>query len=235
MLRSPLLITVALLTVSTSASAAKPSPAAAHVRANTDAPAAEQPVNKPETPKSENTDNADNQPAPENATAAHRDAHAPTVAELDKASQALISDIVQLQAQLLALKRDIRYPAFDRWTVFVTRKAVEQRQFTLASIRLVVDGKPIAVEQYSANERRALRAGGADRLHLGTLSRGRHQATVTITGQWQGKPFRRTQSLTVDKPGGPRIMVLQVHPRVATRSDAPAQPGVTVRHLDDLP
>lgn len=234
MLRSPLLITVALLTVSTCASAAKHASTTEDGHAKPDAPAAEQSAAKPKTAAAEQTGNGQDKSAPESAASASNKAKVPTIAELDKASQALVSEIVQLQAQLLAVKRDIRYPAVDRWTVFVTRKAVEERQFTLESIRLVVDGRPVATEQYSANERRALRAGGADRLHLGTLRRGRHHATVTITGQWKGKPFRRTQTLVVDKPGGPRIMALQVHPRVATRSDAPAQPGVTVRHLDDL-
>lgn len=232
MLRSPLLITVALLTVSTFAPAAQHTPAAKSPAAE-NAEAAD-PSDAGGTAGAEDNADKGNNHKTGDASAAKHEPDAPTVAELDKASQELISDILELQGQLLALKRDIHYPPLDRWTVFVTRKTGEERVFTLEHIGLMLDGKRIAGEQYSANERRALRHGGADRLHLGVLPRGRHHAKVTIVGEYGGEPFRRTQALIVDKTNGPRILVLQVRPRVATRSDAPAQPGVTTRHLDDL-
>lgn len=173
--------------------------------------------------------------APAFVCAAAGDSDVPTVAELDKASQKLKSDILQVQAHFLALKRDIRYPAYSRWTVFVTRKTQDTRVFKLKRISLRVDGKPIAEEHYSKNERRALRHGGADRLHLGTLGRGHHRATVTLAGQYHGKSFHRTQTLAVNKPSGPRILVLQVRPQVTTTPGGASKPGVTARHLDDLP
>lgn len=169
------------------------------------------------------------------AQAADNRDEAPSVAELDKASQQLKGDMLDLQGELRALERDINHPAKDRWTVFVTRQSGNDKGFRLEQISLALNDRQIAKQQYTADERRALRRGGADRLHLGTLRRGRHHATVTIRGQYNNKSFRREQTLTVDKPDGPRLMAIRVRPRVATESGGTDKPGVSVRHLDDLP
>lgn len=174
-------------------------------------------------------------------SAATRNSDIPTVAELDKASQKLIRNIIKAQGQLLALQRDIKHPPQARWTVFLTRKAESNpdtnknnnRVLTLKHVSLELDGETIAQQQYSANERRALRYGGADQLFLGSLHNGPHHATITIAGRYQGKAFQRTRKITFHKPSGPRIMWIRIRPR--NHSSESAHPGISVKHVNDLP
>lgn len=166
--------------------------------------------------------------------AADGDTDSSSLAELDATTQSLKSDILDLQAELLALERDIRYPPTDRWTVFVTRPS-DTAVLKLKRITLEVDGTRVAEHRYSQAERQALRDDGAHRLYFGTLARGRHQATVVLVGQHDGNPYRRKQTFTIDKPDGPRLMALKVHPKVARAEGKPEAPGIVARHLDDLP
>lgn len=248
MLRSSLLITVALLATAPLALAAQAEAAAltqpaasqppADGSAATDSNAARvDPAPTEDTaPTKDTTGSGDDVPA-KNAAASDADAYeqqVPTVAELDQSSQALRHEILQATAELLALKRAVRYPAIDRWTVFLTRAKKPEPVFRLTELRLSVDGKTLVRQQYSADQRRALRQGGADRLHLGTLAPGPHRVSISIAGQYHDQPFQRTQTLTITKRDGPRILWIQLDSNLVTKADGDRAPGVQVRQLEDL-
>lgn len=172
-----------------------------------------------------------------NASAATNNKEIPSVSELDKASQELMSHIIKLQGKRLALQREIQHPPQTRWTVFLTltkkAEANNGKILTLTDVRLELDGNRITSQEYSTNERRALRYGGADQLYIGSLKSSRHRATVTIGGQYKGKRFHRTTKITFKKTDGPRIMWIRIRPRA--HSSGSAALGISVKHVNDLP
>lgn len=167
-------------------------------------------------------------------TTAHAEGapEAAPAADLEKQTRSLKQATIDLRGKLLAVERDVRIPAPDRWTVFLT--ASEMDEFELTRLTLSVNGSTVTQHRYSNAERRALAEGGAHRLHLSTLGLGQHRVAANIIGRRDGESFQRRQTFTVNKPDGPRLMQLRLAPRVEA-GDGRDGPGLTVRHLDDLP
>lgn len=161
-------------------------------------------------------------------------AQAPTVAELDAAAQAIKLDVLDLEADLMALERDLRYPAVTRWTVFVTMG--EAASLAIEEIALQLDGEVVANHRYSEAQQSSLSKRGAHRLHIANLDPGRHRITVTLTATRQGQPYQREQSFLVDKPEGPRLLELRLMQRVAYADpEQQPAPGFVAFHYDDQP
>lgn len=127
--------------------------------------------------------------------------------QLEAQSQAIKSQVLDLEAELSALEQDVRYPENSRWTVFVTADA--DADTAPKALELQVGGRVIASHQYSSKEQAALRAGGAHRLYIGNLSPGKHQIRVrfTSTNSEQGN-----SQFTVNKPVGARLLELHWQP-----------------------
>lgn len=147
--------------------------------------------------------------------------------QLEAQSQAIKSQILDLEAELSALEQDVRYPQQSRWTVFVT--AAKDVDPALSQIELQVAGRVLASHEYTPEEQAALSQGGAQRLYIGNLSSGKHQIFVrlTHTQSKRDKPKQVHSEFTLNKPAGPRILELHWQPD--------AQPALRHNSIADTP
>lgn len=156
--------------------------------------------------------------------------------ELDAATQAIKADLLDLEADLTALELDLRYPPPRRWTVFVTMSPA-LADLELREVVLQVDGRVVASHSYPAEERAALAAGGAQRLHITNLRPGRHEIAVELRARYDGDPYHRQQRFVISKPKGPRLLELRLVAEAAFPADEAADedpaPGFVGYHYDD--
>lgn len=155
-----------------------------------------------------------------------------TPEELDQRTQEVKSEVLDLEAELAALERDIRFPAATRWTVFVTATPIPD--FTLETVSLLVGGRTIATHQYDRAQRQALADGGAHRLYIGNLAPGSHDVSVQLTARRAGDAYTRTDSFQLDKPKGPRLLELQLRPDPQTEQGREG-PGFAAKRYADRP
>lgn len=127
--------------------------------------------------------------------------------QLEAQSQAIKSQVLDLEAELSALEQDVRYPEQSRWTVFVT--AEKGAEPTLKQIELEIAGHVLASHQYTPEEQAALNQGGAHRLYIGTLGTGQHQILVRFIGS---KSNQAQSKFEISKPAGARILELHWQP-----------------------
>ncbi|MES1944892.1 AraC family transcriptional regulator [Salinisphaera sp. PC39] len=137
-------------------------------------------------------------------------AASPAGDDLEDRAQSVKTEVLDLEAEFTALARDIRYPAPTRWTVFVTAEALSD--FELETIELSVDDTVVATHRYDGPQRDALADGGAHRLHIDNLASGDHRISARLTGRLGGEPYARTAAFRIDKPEGPRLLELHLHP-----------------------
>ncbi len=130
--------------------------------------------------------------------------------ELEAQSRAIKAEVLDLEAELSALEQDIRYPAQTRWTVFVT--AEDSNEADLSQIQLQVAGRVVASHQYSDEEQKALRDGGAHRLYIGSMNAGEHPVSVRYVGKDGNETFNGDTAFVMAKPAGPQLLELHWQP-----------------------
>jgi len=129
---------------------------------------------------------------------------------LEAQSRAIKAEVLDLEAELSALEQEIRYPAQNRWTVFVT--AEDSDAADLQQIELQVNGRVTASHQYSADEQNALRDGGAHRLYIGSLPVGQHPISIRYVGENGDQIFDGGTAFVATKNGGPQLLELHWQP-----------------------
>lgn len=155
-------------------------------------------------------------------------AASPAGDDLESRTQSIKTEVLDLEAEFAALAREIRYPAPTRWTVFVTAEALSD--FELDTIELSVDDTVVATHRYDEPQREALADGGAHRLHIDNLASGGHRISARLTGRLDGEPYARTAEFRIDKPEGPRLLELHLHPGAEE-----GEPALTPRTHADRP
>jgi hypothetical protein len=124
---------------------------------------------------------------------------------LDEQVQEIKSDVLAIATELNQLEEKLLYPSQTQVALFVA--LAEDETFRLDAVDLQLDGKPVAHHLYSYKELEALRMGGVQRLFTGNIRTGNHQLQVTLSGKPEGgEAFRRSESFTVQKDVGPRIV-----------------------------
>jgi hypothetical protein len=150
--------------------------------------------------------------APTVAAAASAPAPAPTAASpqaLDSRIQEAKAEVIKLNRDLLVLEEELLFPANTQVAVFLSMDV--GKLFSLESVQLRLDDKPIANHLYTPLEVQALHRGGVQRLHLGHLKAGEHVLTAFFTGQGpHERDYKRGATVKFEKTAGARYIELRI-------------------------
>lgn len=137
---------------------------------------------------------------------------------LDEQVQEIKSDALAIAAELKQLEEKLLYPSDTQVAVFVSMAGDEKVRLDAVEIQL--DGKPAARHIYSFKELEALQKGGVQRIHTGNIMTGAHELQATFIGKTAGgSDFRKTETFTVSKEVGPKIVELTLANQNVTLKD----------------
>jgi len=140
-----------------------------------------------------------------NSPSLAQDATAEQMHGLDEQVQEIKSDVLGIAAELSLLEERLLYPSNTQVAVFVS--LAEGEAFRLDSVKIEVDGAPVAHHIYSFNELEALKKGGVQRIYTGNVRSGEHQLGVSISGKLpSGTDFSDSQSFEFRKDVEPKLI-----------------------------
>ena len=124
---------------------------------------------------------------------------------LDEQVQEVKSDVLSIAAELKRLEERLLYPSNTHLAVFV--ELVERDTLRLDSVRIQIDGQPVAHTIYSFKELEALQKGGVQRIYTGNVPTGTHQIEVSIAGKLDsGKEYTRSERFDFTKGIEPKLL-----------------------------
>lgn len=124
---------------------------------------------------------------------------------LDEQVQEVKSDVLSIAAELQRLEERLLYPSNTHLAVFV--ELAERDTLRLDSVRIQIDGQPVAHAIYSFKELAALQRGGVQRIYTGNVSTGAHQIEVSIAGKLDsGKEYTRNDRFDFTKGIEPKLL-----------------------------
>jgi hypothetical protein len=128
---------------------------------------------------------------------------------LDEQVQGLKEEVIKINREMLLLQEKLLYPSSSQVSVFVSLKS--SPKFSLDSIELKLDDRPVQKHIYTFRELEALRNRGVHRLHTGNLTTGKHKLAVTVRGRTSGNSaYTRSASFNLKKTTGPKLVELKV-------------------------
>jgi len=126
---------------------------------------------------------------------------------LDEQVQEIKSDVLGIANELRQLEEKLLYPSDTQVAVFVS--LAEGDAVELSSVRIQIDGQPVAHHIYSFKELTALRKGGVQRVYTGNLQTGEHRIEVSMAGTLPGgSAFDQTESFPFQKNVEPKVVGL---------------------------
>jgi hypothetical protein len=126
---------------------------------------------------------------------------------LDEQVQEIKSDVLAIATELQQLEEKLLYPSETQVSVFLSLE--EADGIELDSVRIEIDGEPVARHVYSFKELEALRRGGVQRVYTGNVPTGKHSLEVAMAGTLAGDtPFEETGSFSFEKAVAPKAVGL---------------------------
>lgn len=130
-------------------------------------------------------------------------------AALDARAQELKDQVIRLNRDLLVLEEELLFPASTQVALFVSMDV--GKLFSLDSVQVKLDDKPVANYLYTPAEVTALHRGGVQRLYMGNLRAGEHEITAFFTGQGpHGRDYKRATTLRFEKGSEPQYIELRI-------------------------
>jgi hypothetical protein len=143
--------------------------------------------------------------APRVAGAASQDVTREQMRGLDEQVQEVKSDVLGIAAELRGLEEKLLYPSNTQLALFVS--LAEGESLRLDSVRIQIDGEPVAHHIYSFKELDALQKGGVQRIYTGNVATGEHRLEVSVAGKLPGgRDFSGTESFTFSKDVEPKLV-----------------------------
>ena len=128
---------------------------------------------------------------------------------LDEQVQEVKSDVLGIAAELQRLEERLLYPSNTHLSVFIEMPAADTLR--LDSVRIHIDGQPVAHAIYSFKELEALQKGGVQRIYTGNVSGGTHQIEVAVAGKLDsGKDYSRSERFDFTKGIEPKLLGVTV-------------------------
>jgi hypothetical protein len=123
---------------------------------------------------------------------------------LDEQVQEIKSDVLKIAAELSLLEERLLYPSDTQVGVFVS---LVDDSLRLDSIRIQLDGEPVAHHIYSFKELTALQRGGVQRIYTGNSATGEHTLEVSVAGKLAGGgDFSGSQTYGFRKDVEPKLV-----------------------------
>ena len=132
---------------------------------------------------------------------------------LDTRVQALKSELVRLNRDLLVLEEELLFPAGTQVAVFVSMDT--GTFFDLESVQVKLGNQVVGQHLYTPAEVAALKRGGVQRLWLGNLKSGTHAIDAFFTGRGpksgeHQRDYKRGTTLSFEKTAEPRYIELRI-------------------------
>jgi hypothetical protein len=128
---------------------------------------------------------------------------------LDEQVQEVKSDVLAIAAELRQLEEKLLFPSNTQLAIFVS--LAEEDAIEIDSVKIEIDGEPVARHVYSFKELEALRKGGVQRIYTGNVLTGRHQIDVSMMGSLPGgAPFEEAASFPFEKDVEPKVVGLSL-------------------------
>ncbi|MBI5255102.1 MAG: AraC family transcriptional regulator [Burkholderiales bacterium] len=148
------------------------------------------------------------------STSAHAAPASAPAGSLDERIQALKSDVIALNRDLMVLEEELLFPPGTQVAIFVSMDV--GKLFALDSVQITLDDKPVANHLYTPREVEALHRGGVQRLYLGNLRSGEHRLVALFTGRGpHERDYRRGATLSFDKRTEPKYIELRIEDSMA--------------------
>lgn len=124
---------------------------------------------------------------------------------LDEQVQEIKGEVLSIAAELAQLEEKLLFPSNTQVAVFVS--LAEGESMELDSVRVSLDGEPVAHHIYSFKELQALQKGGIQRIYTGNVTTGEHQVEVAVVGKnATGGSFGGTQQFQFRKDAEPGLV-----------------------------
>ena len=124
---------------------------------------------------------------------------------LDEQVQEIKTDVLSIAAELSLLEEKLLYPSNTQVALFVSLSEGDELQ--LDSVRIELDGQPVAHHIYSFKELEALQKGGVQRIYTGNVTSGAHEMAVTVAGKLPGgSDFDATERFRFEKEVDPKLV-----------------------------
>ena len=145
-------------------------------------------------------------PAPAAAAAS---APATPPASLDARIQDVKGEVIRLNRDLLVLEEELLFPANTQVALFVSMDV--GKLFSLDSVQIKLDDKPVTNYLYTPAEVSALHRGGVQRVFVGNLKSGEHTIVAFFTGGGpHERDYKRGTTIKFDKGVEPKYIELQI-------------------------
>ncbi len=134
---------------------------------------------------------------------------APQPVTLEGRIEAVKSDVIKLNRDLLVLEEELLFPASTQVALFVSMDV--GKLFELDSVQLKLDDKVVASYLYTPGEVEALHRGGVQRLYLGNLRAGEHSLVAFFTGKGpHDRDYKRGATIKIDKGTDAKYIELRI-------------------------
>ncbi|NRB39105.1 MAG: AraC family transcriptional regulator [Pseudomonadales bacterium] len=129
--------------------------------------------------------------------------------ELAQKISTLKEQVIQLNRDLFILQEELLFPAETQVAVFLSIDSGSF--FSLDSVEIQLDKKPVHFHLYTEHQRNALERGGVQKLWLGNIKQGEHEIIAHFKGMThKDRAIERASSLTFEKQDEPVMLELQV-------------------------
>jgi len=143
--------------------------------------------------------------------------------ELDREMQAIKSEILAVNQEILALQDLSIYPVARQVVVMVT--VADRASLSPSRVTMRLDGEVLGDHLYSPGESQALLSGGAHRLYTGALADGEYRVEATVSSAGvDGETLSASSGATFDKKPGRAFLELHLSSRQDGR-----EPVLTIR------
>ena len=147
--------------------------------------------------------------APVPAASASAAQTAPPPVTLEGRIEAVKSDVIKLNRDLLVLEEELLFPASTQVALFVSMDV--GKLFELDSVQLKLDDKVVASYLYTPLEVQALHRGGVQRVYLGNLRTGPHELVAFFTGKGpHDRDYKRGATVKFDKGTDAKYIELRI-------------------------
>ena len=134
---------------------------------------------------------------------------APQPVTLEGRIEAVKSDVIKLNRDLLVLEEELLFPASTQVALFVSMDV--GKLFELDSVQLKLDDKVVASYLYTPLEVQALHRGGVQRVWLGNLRTGEHELVAFFTGKGpHDRDYKRGATVKFEKGTEAKYIELRI-------------------------
>jgi hypothetical protein len=121
----------------------------------------------------------------------------------------LKQQVIQLNRDLFILEEDLLYPPSTQIAVYVSVES--DYFFNLDSIKLKIDGEVVTHYLYTEKQINAFAKGGVQRLYMGNVNQGEHQATAVFLGKGpNNREYKRAVSANFEKDDDAKVLQIKI-------------------------